>query len=43
MLEIVTAVCRGFAVHPEPVGKQITAALMPADAPGGDAAGRQMT
>ncbi|MGW2322398.1 ATP-binding protein [Streptomyces sp. NPDC001680] len=41
-LEIVMAVCRSFAVHREPVGKRITAALMLADDPGGDAAGRQM-
>ena len=35
------AVCRNFVVHREPVGKRITAALMLADDPGGDAAGRQ--
>ncbi|MFD4481640.1 MULTISPECIES: ATP-binding protein [unclassified Streptomyces] len=41
-LEIVMAVCQSFAVHREPVGKQITAAVVLADDPGGDAAGRQM-
>lgn len=39
-LEIVMAVCQGFEVHREPVGKRITASVMPADDPGGDVAGR---
>lgn len=41
-LEIVMAVCRRFAIHREPVGKRITAAVVLADDPGGDAAGRQV-
>ncbi|WP_404199247.1 ATP-binding protein [Streptomyces tauricus] len=41
-LEIVTAVCRSFEVHREPVGKRIRAVVTLADDPGGDAAGRQM-
>ncbi|MGW0212194.1 ATP-binding protein [Streptomyces sp. NPDC003233] len=41
-LEIVMAVCRSFAVHREPVGKRITAAVVLADDPGGDLAGRQV-
>ncbi|MEU1473980.1 hypothetical protein [Streptomyces sp. NPDC005760] len=40
-LEIVMAVSQTFCVHREPVGKRIAAALQVADAPGGDAAGRQ--
>ncbi|MGW1562994.1 ATP-binding protein [Streptomyces sp. NPDC002144] len=40
-LEIVMAVGRSFAVHREPVGKRITTAIVLADDPGGDAAGRQ--
>ncbi|NEA68685.1 ATP-binding protein [Streptomyces sp. SID12488] len=40
-LEIVMAVCQSFAVHREPVGKRIVAAVVLADDPGGDAAGRQ--
>ncbi|GGY89838.1 ATP-binding protein [Streptomyces olivaceoviridis] len=39
-LEIVMAVCQGFEVHREPVGKRITASVMLADDPGGDVAGR---
>ncbi|MEU0286830.1 ATP-binding protein [Streptomyces sp. NPDC006147] len=39
-LEIVMAVSRTFHVHREPVGKRITASVVLADAPGGDAAGR---
>jgi anti-sigma regulatory factor (Ser/Thr protein kinase) len=41
-LEIVMAVCQSFAIHREPVGKRITAAVVLADDPGGDAAGRQV-
>ncbi|WP_406841490.1 ATP-binding protein (plasmid) [Streptomyces sp. AHU1] len=41
-LEIVMAVGLSFAVHREPVGKRITTAIMLADDPGGDAAGRQL-
>ncbi|MFE1250588.1 ATP-binding protein [Streptomyces sp. NPDC058735] len=41
-LEIVTALCVSFAIHREPVGKRITAAVMLADDPGGAAAGRQV-
>ncbi|MFD8418504.1 ATP-binding protein [Streptomyces sp. NPDC059466] len=40
-LEIVMAVCRSFEVHREPVGKRIRAAVVLADDPGGDPAGRQ--
>ncbi|MES4886724.1 ATP-binding protein [Streptomyces sp. NPDC096012] len=40
-LEIVTAVCRSFAVHREPVGKRITAAVVLADDPGGAAGGHR--
>ncbi|MET9954528.1 ATP-binding protein [Streptomyces rochei] len=40
-LEIVMAVSQSFAVHREPVGKRITASVVLADDPGGDAAGRQ--
>ncbi|WP_461011447.1 ATP-binding protein [Streptomyces capparidis] len=40
-LEIVMALCRSFAVQREPVGKRITASVVLADDPGGDAAGRQ--
>ncbi|MFF0034304.1 ATP-binding protein [Streptomyces avermitilis] len=40
-LEIVMALCQSFAVHREPVGKRITAAIELADDPGGDTAGRQ--
>lgn len=40
-LEIVMALCQSFAVHREPVGKRITAAIELADDPGGDPAGRQ--
>ncbi|CAL9340278.1 ATP-binding protein [Streptomyces sp. enrichment culture] len=39
-LEIVMAVCRSFEVHREPVGKRIKAAVVLADDPGGDVAGR---
>ena len=41
-LEIVAAICVGFAIHREPVGKRITADVMLADDPGGALAGRQM-
>ncbi|MFK8906524.1 ATP-binding protein [Streptomyces sp. YS-3] len=41
-LEIVMAVCRSFEVHREPVGKRVRTAIVLADDPGGDAAGRQM-
>ncbi|WP_456302325.1 ATP-binding protein [Streptomyces albogriseolus] len=40
-LEIVMAVCQSFAIDRKPVGKRITAAVVLADDPGGDAAGRQ--
>ncbi|MFJ4521979.1 ATP-binding protein [Streptomyces sp. NPDC088810] len=39
-LEIVMAVCQGFEVHREPVGKRTTASVVLADDPGGDVAGR---
>ncbi|MEU6324651.1 ATP-binding protein [Streptomyces sp. NPDC047009] len=39
-LEIVMAVCASFAVHREPVGKRITAAVVLADDPGGAVVGR---
>ncbi|MFD4528307.1 ATP-binding protein [Streptomyces sp. NPDC058470] len=38
-LEIVMAVCQGFEVHREPVGKRTTASVMLADDPDGDVAG----
>ncbi|MEU1072829.1 MULTISPECIES: ATP-binding protein [unclassified Streptomyces] len=41
-LEIVMAVCRSFEVHREPVGKRVRTAVVLADDPGGDAAGRQV-
>ncbi|WP_199923202.1 ATP-binding protein [Streptomyces sp. NRRL S-813] len=41
-LEIVTAVCRDFEVHREPVGKRITAAIELVDDPGGNVAGQQV-
>ncbi|MEU1434465.1 ATP-binding protein [Streptomyces sp. NPDC005786] len=41
-LEIVMATCRSFEVHREPVGKRIRAAVVLADDPGGDVAGRQV-
>ncbi|MEV7003909.1 ATP-binding protein [Streptomyces sp. NPDC093982] len=41
-LEIVMAVGQSFAIHREPVGKRITAAIVLADDPGGDLAGRQL-
>lgn len=40
-LEIVMAVSQTFCVHREPVGKRITASVMLADDPGGDAADRR--
>ncbi|OEJ21309.1 regulator [Streptomyces agglomeratus] len=40
-LEIVMAVGQSFSVHREPVGKRISTAVVLADDPGGDAAGRQ--
>ncbi|KQV98072.1 ATP-binding protein [Streptomyces sp. Root369] len=40
-LEIVMAVSQTFCVSREPVGKRITASVVLADDPGGDAAGRQ--
>lgn len=40
-MEIVMAVCQSFAVHREPVGKRITAAIELADDPGEDPVGRQ--
>ncbi|MFJ4880832.1 ATP-binding protein [Streptomyces sp. NPDC088745] len=40
-LEIVMAICRRFTVQREPVGKRITASIVLADDPGGNAAGRQ--
>ncbi|MFD5773367.1 ATP-binding protein [Streptomyces sp. PDY-4] len=41
-LEIVTAVCRSFEMHREPVGKRITAAVGLADNPVGDQASDQV-
>ncbi|RST06663.1 ATP-binding protein [Streptomyces sp. WAC07149] len=41
-LEIVMAVGQSFAVHREPVGKRITTAIVLADDPGGDPAGRRL-
>ncbi|MBK3603240.1 ATP-binding protein [Streptomyces sp. MBT54] len=40
-LEIVMAVSQTFCVHREPVGKKITASVVLADDPGGNAVGRQ--
>ncbi|WP_406161873.1 hypothetical protein [Streptomyces canus] len=40
-LEIVMAVSQTFCVHRPPVGKKITASVVLADDPDGDAAGRQ--
>ncbi|EGX60662.1 MULTISPECIES: ATP-binding protein [Streptomyces] len=40
-LEIVMAVCQSFAIDRKPVGKRITAAVVLADDPAGDVAGRQ--
>ncbi|MFD9404714.1 ATP-binding protein [Streptomyces sp. NPDC060011] len=40
-LELVMAVSQTCCVHREPVGKKITASVVLADDPGGDAAGRQ--
>ncbi|MFC8372084.1 ATP-binding protein [Streptomyces sp. NPDC057239] len=42
-LELVMAVCQSFAVHREPVGKRITAAVALADDPGGASADRHMS
>ncbi|AWT47865.1 MULTISPECIES: ATP-binding protein [Streptomyces] len=39
-LEIVMAVCQSFEVRREPVGKRVRAAIVLADGPGGDPAGR---
>ncbi|GAA4547502.1 hypothetical protein GCM10023097_29430 [Streptomyces collinus] len=39
-LEIVMAVCRSIEIRREPVGKRIRAAIVLADDPGGDPAGR---
>lgn len=41
-LEIVRAVGRSFAVHREPVGKRIAAAVVLADGPGADVTGREV-
>ncbi|MEU6664862.1 ATP-binding protein [Streptomyces sp. NPDC046727] len=41
-LEIVMAVCQSFRVYREPVGKRITAAIVLADDPGEDVAGRRL-
>ncbi|MFB6849840.1 ATP-binding protein [Streptomyces sp. NPDC056373] len=41
-LEIVAAVCVGFSIHREPVGKRITADVVLADDPGGSPAGHQV-
>ncbi|WP_436842978.1 ATP-binding protein [Streptomyces collinus] len=41
-LEIVMAVCRSFAMHREPVGKRIVAAVALADDPVGDEASDQV-
>ncbi|MFD3658800.1 ATP-binding protein [Streptomyces sp. NPDC058620] len=42
-LELVMAVCRSIEVHREPVGKRVKAAVVLADDPGGDVAGRQIS
>lgn len=39
-LEIIMAVCQTFEVRREPVGKRVRAAIVLADGPGGDPAGR---
>ncbi|GAP47567.1 regulatory protein [Streptomyces azureus] len=39
-LEVTMAVCRSFEVRREPVGKCVKAAIVLADDPGGDPAGR---
>ncbi|MFE5754642.1 ATP-binding protein [Streptomyces massasporeus] len=39
-LEIVMAVCRSFEIRREPVGKRVRAAIVLADDPGGNPAGR---
>ncbi|MFF4764381.1 ATP-binding protein [Streptomyces sp. NPDC001292] len=39
-LEIAMAVCRSFEVRREPVGKRVKAAIVLADDPGGNPAGR---
>lgn len=41
-LEIAMAVCRSFEVRREPMGKRVKVAIMLADDPGGDPAGRLM-
>ncbi|MDN0199124.1 ATP-binding protein [Streptomyces sp. S.PNR 29] len=41
-LEIVMAVCESFAVHREPVGKRVTAAVTLADGPDEDASGHRL-
>ncbi|MFL9684788.1 MULTISPECIES: ATP-binding protein [Streptomyces] len=41
-LEIVMALCSGFEVHREPVGKRVKVTLILADDPGGHPAGRQV-
>ncbi|GAB2714575.1 hypothetical protein GCM10027072_03180 [Streptomyces bullii] len=41
-LEIVMAVCRSFEIRREPVGKRVKAAIVLADDPGGNPAGRLM-
>ncbi|MEU1409814.1 hypothetical protein ABZ471_47855 [Streptomyces sp. NPDC005728] len=41
-LEIVMALCRSFSLHPEPVGKRITAAVTLTDAPDTGADGRPL-
>ncbi|GAB2617580.1 ATP-binding protein [Streptomyces capparidis] len=40
-LEIVMALCQGYEVRREPVGKRSTASIALADDPGGDPAGRR--
>ncbi|GGP56059.1 hypothetical protein GCM10010287_04080 [Streptomyces variabilis] len=39
-LGIVMAVCQSFEVRREPVGERVRAAIVLADGPGGDSAGR---
>lgn len=40
LAKIIMAVCQSFEVRREPVGKRVRAAIVLADDPGGDPAGR---
>jgi hypothetical protein len=42
MVEIAMAVCLSFEVRREPVGKRVNAAIVLADDPDGDPAGRRL-